>query len=133
MHQRSGTRMDAHRRYHKQFMEHSQGILVLEQILASKVSLVECFPVSAVVLVVILPQPASQPLHVAVRPGRPMPTTIPTAERQGADYEKIHERTVTVWMVETLLLLARGVASDQRRRTHNLIITIIMPTPISEC
>lgn len=77
--------MDVHRRYHRQFMEHSQGIPVLEQILASKVSLVECFPVSAVVLVVILPQPASQPLHAAVQLGRPMPTTKPTAERQEAD------------------------------------------------
>lgn len=85
LHQKSGTRMDAHRHYHKRFTERSQGILVLEQILASKVSLVECFPVSAVVLVVILPQPASQPLHVAVQPGRPMPTTIPKAERLEAD------------------------------------------------
>ena len=66
-------------------MEHNQGTPGLEQILASKVSLVECFRVSAAVLVVILPQPASQPLHAAVLLGRSMPTTTPTAERLGPD------------------------------------------------
>jgi hypothetical protein len=65
-------------------MEHSHGIRVPELSLASKVSLVECFRVSAAVLVVILPQPALQPLHAVVQPDRRMPTTTPTAERLGA-------------------------------------------------